>query len=648
MCRGTRAAGEDFCLRVKAMIDLRDLAGQLPTPIAAPVLDCWNSTTESELAQALRFLRECIFGFLQAAGVAFLRHVGASAAIEPPPLTRAWDWEDPETVVRLHGYLDLTQGGKPADWAHGLPWLDELAGMAQVRHFITGENAQRLLTLETRQALENGLRELCSVRLDFARRWLLFYLVGNAADESVVFFQGPYCLRRRLPFNLPRHVSPGLHLRVGKQVFSMEPFCWRGEPIVAGTKSETVTSDLVRPSLHVTISLRPESAAIALPEVGLIQQRNDLAGSLHSALARIEMHRAEVEETWGIILLRIRKMRDLNERLGYQAGDRVLAAMDASAGRYSHNARVLPGTLAFFPFWRRGGELLIPFRRPIEKDPAWVASHVLEVAAEIIATAQHSANATHNLHFEVGVRLEVGKFSRADSDREHFCHDMLVRAETLRFTLSNIHWGNRNGVEWQMDYTEGSPLLTRRAPSFTRVSRAAFGVIRRRTRGGRPEVFLRFNRRHGRYNFPGGHVEPEDCDLPARTLGRELGEELALSPDSYRALAMFPNPLHHIAYSAPYRADTYYVHHFYAIEELSNTLLEKITERDGRWFSAEALCSGQSPEISSEPLSALLTCYDPQTARAVIPTNFLDASRTCFGFERHALQDSPRAVRKPV
>lgn len=590
-----------------------------PTPIAAPVLACVNAVTARELAQALRFLQVCIYGFLHAVALARLRHVRPITSDHQPAFTRAWQWGDPETVIRLHACLRRLDAGKTGVWAASCPWLE---GLTSLTDDVTqaGEESPGLPIIpRTLRALESGLRELLSTRLAFTCGWTLFYNAPAEPGEPALVYQGPVPLRRPLSFRSPTHFSSGLHLHAGDDVFPVEPFCRREQPVVApGAKGATAV-ELGRPSLHVTIALDRDSASMALPECGSIQQRNDFAQSLWSGSQRNSHLGIRENGAWGVMLLRVCKMRELNERFGYVAGDRILAAVDACASRFASGPGSLPGALTAFPFWRRGGELLIPFRMANDLGGIAAASGVLDLAAEIVA-ATHRAGREGGmvLSLQVGIRLDAG-ISR---------HDILAASEAIRDELSDIGVAEE-GTLWRLELGDDSPIAIRRDGIFTRVSRAAFGLIHRHA-GSAREYLLRFNGRHGRYNFVGGHIEPEDGDSPMQTLAREFQEELALFPGSYSAAPILPGPLHHIAFSSAHRAHTLYVHHFFAIAGLAEGPIAALPQPDCRWFSVEQL-GKPLPEISSVPLNALGACFDLRSAHPPDPGTLAEAVRALFG-----------------
>lgn len=589
-----------------------------PTPIAAPVLACINAINAGELAHALRFLHACVHGFLHAAALARLRHSRGIAPDHQPAFTRAWQWGDPETVIRLHACLRRLDGGKTGVWATTCPWLEGLTSLTNDVTPAADESPGLPIVPRTLRALESGLRELLSTRLAFTCGWTLFYIAPTAPGEPALVYQGPVPLRRPLAFASPAHFSHGLQLHAGDEIFSVEPFCHRDRPFFASTSG----ADFARPSLHVACALDRDGVRMALPECGLIQQRNDLSGSLWTGLRRISAQHSGKDVTWGVMLLRIRQMRELNERFGYAAGDRLLSAMDACASRFASGPGSMPGSLSAFPFWRRGGELMIPFQTRRGMGGSAAVSSALEMAAEIVAaTRSEGREDGMSPSLQAGIRFRTGNSA----------HELLAASEILRDGLSEIG-GTHEGTWWRLDPGDGSAIVMRRDAPFTRVSRAAFGLIRRDAAGA-PEYLLRFNTRHDRFNFVGGHMEPEDGDSPAQTLIRELREELALPPESYSAAPILPGALHHTAFSPAHQAHTYYVHHFFAISGLTEATMEALAQPDCRWFSAEQVGS-RTPEISTDPLTALSASFDLRSARPVLPGTMTETLRVLFGFER--------------
>lgn len=612
--------------------DLDEALRSLPTPVATPALACLNAQTHGELASALRLLHSCVHGFLHACGAAYLRNSPEVSRGFQPAFRRAWRWGDSETVVRLHAHLNGLDGEASKSWVVGAPWPPTLAELSDTLARLSSEQAERSLTMKLEGVLKAGMRDLLLTQLRCTRKWTMFLRVDGASAGSVLLFRGPLPVEGDLNPHCKIQAHGGLHLQVDRETFSLEPFCQRTGPAFGSASGSDTGLESGRPSVHVITDLGSDSVCVALPELGLMQRRNDLAGNVWSAL-RGEPHReGNGGSNWGIMLVRIRKMRELNERFGYSAGDHLVSSIDSCASRYIWQPGALPGTFTAFPFWRRGGELLVPFETPGHSDLLQTVGSALDLAAEIAAAAHATASERGmGPALQIGIRFNVGVSTKGRAGDERLKRTLLNASEELRDHLSEAATTSEHGTFWKIEGADERLSLSRSDPPFTRVSRAAFGLIRRETSDG-PEYLLRFNARHGGYNFVGGHFEAEDGDSPFQTLARELREELALAPGTYSATPIFPGPLHHMAFSPAHRASTLYVHHFFAVAALSDTALATVSQPDCRWISMAQLGEFQSHGISPDPLAALRLRMDLRTGRPAETDALAHTLRLLFGF----------------
>jgi 8-oxo-dGTP pyrophosphatase MutT (NUDIX family) len=445
------------------------------------------------------------------------------------------------------------------------------------------------------------LTHLIFDHLAFLQHWRLFYTVlddlplAPIPTGNIIELLGPQPTRMKLA--LARRLSKGqvYGLPNGGKPVELHPFGVFGHPtlIQRSAGGESTCSRL--PEELLLLSLQDDKQVLFKGScTGMVVPRNDLADLIKRAKddADRRLARRWPEAHWGYVCLNVEKMRDLNVAVGFETGDRLLAALDQAAAAFSSACCLQWGAPRLFPFWRQADMLLMPFTYSPSLVPAsGLLPMVMATLGQMIVAALRNWKDAPRPRFNV--MMESLIFQAGKPSLHSFGQSILSSVEAARNQCKILRLQpliDRCSVLWLARDPQAGVWRYCAEREFHRNSTAAFALIRRQVKR-EWKFLLCWNLKHGGFNFPGGHMENQDAGNPRLTMSRELREELGLTVDEAEAQAVFDGPLRALRESEPNDHLTAYEHFFYLLDGQNLRPGAKATVR-WEWASLAEFQSG--------------------------------------------------------